>query len=171
MEGAAWDATPGETKAADSCPAGAVDTSGSTVCNMMANEAPMIWAKTIVGPPPTSRGGTIVDGIYHLKDLTTYARAISVYGPSTDIVKMTLHIRGDRMETIELRNCSLLKSRSYTLAQTDRPTNGLLTVKETCPPRGKVITLHYEAKATSFIEYFTFDDETHVWTFIRQTPP
>jgi hypothetical protein len=81
----------------DSGEAGAAD---AGVCTDLPNTGILVDRTGVQGDPPTSTGGTIVDGIYDLTALNVYVGVSGVSGPTGITAKASLRIAAGKIDQV-----------------------------------------------------------------------
>ena len=70
------------------------------VCTNLTNTGTLVDRNGVQGDPPTSLGGTVVDGDYDLSAYTVYVGPAGVAGPTGITAKATIRISGSNIDEI-----------------------------------------------------------------------
>lgn len=106
------------------------DSGDGGVCNDVVLSGVLIDRTGVMGDPPVSTGGTLVDGTYDLTQYTVYVGVAGVAGPTGITAKATIRIAGGKLDqhtqiggtgktTTETTSTSTVVATAATLAETD----------------------------------------------------
>lgn len=140
-----------------------VDGGEAGVCNEIQTTGSVVDRIGVVGEPPVSTGGTIIDGTYELSVYAVYVGAGGVAGPTGITAKASLLIAGGRFDDVlELGGSG--KTTSTTRTNSAYAITGAsLASTELCPRVGGGKTRQFTATDSSVVltdlttkEAFTF---------------
>lgn len=80
--------------------ADARDAGEGGICSELLNTGPLVDRLAVIGDPPISTGGTIVEGTYDLTDYTVYIALGGLGGPTGVTAKSTISVTGNEIEQI-----------------------------------------------------------------------
>jgi hypothetical protein len=133
------------------------------VCTDLANTGTLVDRTGVQGDPPTSTGGTVVDGTYDLSAYTVYVGTSGVAGPTGITAKASIRIGAGKIdEVLELGGTG--KTTTTTATRSGYAASGA-TFAETqlCPATGAGAQLQFTASDTLLVltdlstkEAFTF---------------
>jgi len=116
------------------------------VCNALVNAASEVTGMQVATEAPAAVGGAVIDGTYHLTDLTIYTGAGGQAGALPIQLKQTIAIHGTTADAItEVSGMSQAQSTTFITSGTTATTAG------TCPKVEAPQTGEYSATPTSLV--------------------
>jgi len=143
-----------------------VDGGDAGVCNALQTTGSVVDRIGVVGDPPVSSGGTVIDGTYELSIYSVYVGAGGVGGPTGITAKSNLLVAGGRIDDVlELGGSG--KTTSTTRTNSSYAITGAsLASTELCPTVGGGKTRQFTATDSSV----TLTDLTtkEAFTFVKR---
>jgi pilus assembly protein FimV len=142
---------------------GSAGTGGAAACNTIPDTAPTITGNRVAENIPTSgQGGTILEGTYHLTDVTTYTGPGGATGPGNP-GKQTMLITEGASGTF---TAEIVRASTMRETQTLTPNGTNVMVQVTCPSAQTLGSFPYTSSGNTFILYAVASNLR--FTFMRQ---